>query len=85
MEAHVCVLQTALDLMAQGFQIYVAVDAVGSRHETDKEMGLRRMERSGTVLTTAEAVLFEWIEKAGTPEFKQISCLIVEGDSESLK
>ena len=82
-EAHVCVMQTALDLMAQGFQIFLAVDAVGSRHETDKETGLRRMERSGAVLTTTEAALFEWTEKAGTPEFKQISRLIVEGDFES--
>jgi nicotinamidase-related amidase len=78
-EAHVCVLQTALDLTAQGFQIHIAADAVGSRFEQDKEVALRRLERSGVVLTTAETALFEWTEKAGTPEFKQISRLIVEG------
>src|ERR1019366_3248337 len=67
-ETHVCVMQTALDLISQGFQIYVAVDATGSRHEMDREVGLRRMEKSGVTLTTTEAALFEWTEKAGTPE-----------------
>jgi nicotinamidase-related amidase len=80
-EAHVCVQQTALDLIAQGFQVYLAADAVGSRHEADKELGLRRMERAGVVLTTSEAALFEWIERAGTPEFKAVSKLIVENDA----
>lgn len=79
-EAHVCVMQTALDLIAQGFQVYLAADAAGSRHAKDLELGLRRMERSGVILTTAEAALFEWTERAGTPEFKQISKLITEGD-----
>ena len=80
-EAHVCVLQTALDLLHAGFRVYVATDAVGSRHEGDREMGLRRMEKSGAVLTTSEAALFEWTEKAGTPEFKAVSRLVVEKDS----
>jgi len=79
-EAHVCVLQTALDLMARGFQVYLAADAVGSRHEQDLELGLRRLERSGVVLTTSEAALFEWTEKAGTPEFKEISKLVMESE-----
>jgi nicotinamidase-related amidase len=79
-EAHVCVLQTALDLMAQGFQVYLAADAVGSRHEQDLELGLRRLEQSGVVLTTSEAALFEWAEKAGTPEFKEISKLVMESE-----
>ena len=75
-ETHVCVAQTALDLISQGFQVYVVVDATGSRHEMDREVGLRRMEKSGVTLTTTEAALFEWTEKAGTPEFRQISQLI---------
>jgi nicotinamidase-related amidase len=79
-ETHVCVLQTAFDLSAQGFQVYVAADATGSRHEMDGELGLRRMEKAGIVLTTTEAALFEWTERAGTPEFKQISQLIKEGE-----
>jgi nicotinamidase-related amidase len=83
-ETHVCVLQTALDLMTQGFQVYLAVDAVGSRHEQDGEWALRRLETAGVVLTTSEMALFEWVEKAGTPEFKEISRLIIETD-EKLK
>jgi nicotinamidase-related amidase len=83
-ETHVCVLQTALDLMAQGFLVYLAVDAAGSRHEQDREWALRRLETAGVVLTTAETALFEWAEKAGTPEFKEISRLVMETD-EKLK
>lgn len=77
-EAHVCVQQTALDLLAAGYRVYVAVDAVGSRHEIDSATALRRMEASGATLTTTEAALFEWCEAAGTPEFKQISALVRE-------
>ena len=83
-ETHVCVLQTALDLMSQGFLVYLAVDAAGSRHERDAEWALRRLESAEVVLTTAEAALFEWAEKAGTPEFKEISRLVIETD-EKLK
>jgi nicotinamidase-related amidase len=83
-ETHVCVLQTALDLMGQGFLVYLAVDAVGSRHERDGEWALRRLETAGVVLTTAETALFEWVEKAGTSEFKEISRLVIETD-EKLK
>ena len=77
-EAHVCVQQTVLDLLADGFRVYVAVDAVGSRFETDYRIALRRMESAGATLTTTEAALFEWCEVAGTPEFKQISQLVRE-------
>ena len=77
-EAHVCVQQTVLDLLADGWRVYVAVDAVGSRHEIDRQTAFRRMETSGATLTTTEAALFEWCEIAGTPEFKQISRLVRE-------
>ncbi len=77
-ETHVCVQQTALDLLAAGFQVYVAVDAVDSRFAVDRETALRRMELSGVTLTTTEAALFEWCESAGRPEFKQISALVRE-------
>ncbi|MGY8768084.1 MAG: hydrolase [Pirellulales bacterium] len=77
-ETHVCVQQTALDLMADGFEVYVAVDAVGSRHGLDKQTALRRMESSGATVTTTEAAMFEWCQQAGTPEFKQISQLVRE-------
>jgi nicotinamidase-related amidase len=77
-EAHVCVLQTVLDLMADGYRVYVAVDAVGSRRRLDQRIALQRMADSGAVLTTTESVLFEWCEEAGSDEFKEISRLVKE-------
>jgi nicotinamidase-related amidase len=77
-ETHVCVMQSALDLAANGYEPYVAVDAVGARHAVDHETALRRMESAGVVLTTTEAAMFEWCRVAGTPEFKQISALAKE-------
>jgi len=78
MEAHVCVQQTVLDLLGQGWRVYVAVDAVGSRRTIDYRTALARMDASGATLTTTEAALFEWCRIAGTPEFKEISRLAKE-------
>jgi nicotinamidase-related amidase len=75
-ETHVCVAQTALDLMAAGFSVFVNVDAVGSRFEIDRDTALRRLEYSGATPTTTEAVLFEWCESADSTEFKAISKLV---------
>jgi nicotinamidase-related amidase len=77
-EAHVCVAQTVFDLLADGWRVYVAVDAVGSRFETDYRTAIARMDSAGATLTTVEAALFEWCEAAGTPEFKEISQLARE-------
>jgi nicotinamidase-related amidase len=76
-EAHVCVSQTVHDLLADGIEVHVPADAVGSRHELDYERGLERMERAGAVVSTVEAALFELLERAGTPEFKAVQKLIV--------
>lgn len=75
-EAHICVQQTVLDLISQGFHVYVPADAVASQRKFDWKIALKRMSDSGAVITTAESVLFEWSEVAGTPEFKQISKLV---------
>jgi nicotinamidase-related amidase len=80
-EAHVCVLQTVLDLLGNGFQVYVAADAVSSRTEFDWKIALDRMSAAGATIVTTEAVLFEWCEVSGTPEFKQISQLIKEREA----
>jgi nicotinamidase-related amidase len=77
-EAHVCVQQTVLDLLADGYRVFVAADAVGSRFELDYQLALRRMDSAGVTLTTTEAALFEWCEVAGTSEFKVISALARE-------
>lgn len=75
-ETHVCIQQTVMDLLAEGFQIYLAIDALGARHDLDHQTGLRRMEGSGAVLTTTEAAMFEWCETATNPAFKTISGLV---------
>jgi nicotinamidase-related amidase len=77
-ETHVCVQQTVFDLLAEGFRVYLAVDALGTRHAIDHDTALRRMDSAGATLTTTEAALFEWCQVAGTPEFKQISQLVRE-------
>lgn len=77
-ETHVCIMQTALDLVAAGFETYVAVDAIGARLAVDHETALRRMESAGVILTTTETSMFEWCRTADTPEFKQISALAKE-------
>ena len=77
-EAHVCVQQTVLDLLADSYSVYVAVDAVGSRFACDLETSLRRMDSAGAVLTTTESALFEWCATAEIREFKKISALVRE-------
>ena len=75
-EAHVCVAQTALELLDMGYRVQVPADAVASRHQIDRDFALRRLEQVDTVVSTTEAVLFEWTETADRPEFKAISDLI---------
>ena len=77
-ETHVCVQQTALDLIGAGFEVYVAVDAVGSRYELDHHVAIHRLRESSVTITTTEAVIFEWCERADRPEFKKLSALVKE-------
>ncbi len=73
METHVCVLQTVLQLLAQGKQVFVVADAVASRRDSDKQLGLQRMQAAGAVLVSREMVLFEMLEVAGSELFKAMS------------
>ena len=75
-EAHVCVSQTVLDLLAGGTQVHVARDAVSARSQTDLDAGLERMERAGAVLSSVEMALLEIVGAAGSAEFKAIQGLI---------
>jgi len=70
-EAHVCVQQTAIDLMKDYF-VYIATDAISSRHETDSTVAIERMRDCGAVITTVESAVFELLRESGTEEFKQI-------------
>ncbi|HMJ12257.1 MAG TPA: isochorismatase family protein [Polyangiaceae bacterium] len=76
MESHVCVYQTVRDLTAHGFQVHVPMDGVSSRQEDHREVGLKLCERAGAVRTTTESVVFDWLERAGSDEFKALSKLI---------
>jgi nicotinamidase-related amidase len=76
-EAHVCVMQTALDLLDRGVSVQVVTDAVGSRHAHDRKVGLTRLDRAGATMTTVEAALLELCERAGTPEFKAVQKVII--------
>jgi len=81
-EAHVCIQQTVFDLLTAGMRVYLAVDAIGSRHDIDYQTALRRMDSAGATLTTTEAALFEWCERSDIPEFKTVSQLIQQAPPE---
>jgi nicotinamidase-related amidase len=75
-EAHVCVNQTAEDLLMAGKEVHVVQDAVSSRTAANRDLGLHKMEHDGAVLTSVETALFELLRAAGTPEFKRIQALV---------
>ncbi|MDC7788160.1 isochorismatase family protein [Rhodoplanes sp. TEM] len=75
-EAHVCVCQTVLGLLTKKRQVYVVRDAVGSRRAESKETALRRMERHGAEIVTTEMVVFEWLESAEHPRFREVAALV---------
>jgi nicotinamidase-related amidase len=76
MEAHICVLQTALDLVASGKQVFVVEDAVISRNPANKVNAINRMREAGCIISNTESVLFEWLGKAEGDIFKTVSKLI---------
>jgi nicotinamidase-related amidase len=75
-ESHVCVSQTAHDLLDRGVEVHVARDAVTSRTDKNRELGLHKMESAGAVLTSVETALFELLGAAGTDEFKRVQELV---------
>jgi nicotinamidase-related amidase len=77
-EAHVCVSQTTLDLLDDGVEVHVARDAVGSRFDEDREVGLAKAESAGAVITSVETALFELVGSAGTDQFKRVQKVVLE-------
>lgn len=75
-EAHICVLQTLIDLKSAGYTVVVVSDCVASRGEMDKKIALQRAVQEGALLTTYESILFELTQKAGSEAFKVISTLV---------
>ena len=76
LESHVCVLQTVIDLLANGYNVALVTDCIDSRKTSDHAIALRRAEEEGALLTTGESILFELLRASGTDTFKQISALV---------
>jgi nicotinamidase-related amidase len=75
-EAHVCIAQTALDLLVDGYEVFVVGDATGARTAQMRDMAFARLRQAGVVIAHSEMVLFEWLEKAGTDDFKALLPLL---------
>lgn len=75
-EAHVCVLKTALSGIAHNYEVHVVADAVSSRTEENKSLALERLRQSGVFITSTEMIIFQLMDRAGTDEFRSISRLI---------
>lgn len=75
-EAHICVLQTAIDLLCAGYSVFVVIDAVCSRQRENYENAITRLQQSGVVTCNAESVIFEWLKDSRHKNFKEISALI---------
>lgn len=71
-EAHVCIMQTALALKQIGYVVFTVADCIGSRSLIDKEIAMMRMQQAGIYILTKEMLLFEWLERADTDEFRHI-------------
>jgi nicotinamidase-related amidase len=78
-ETHVCVAQTALDLLHHGYQVHVAADAVSARGMDRHKLGMEKMRDAGTIPCSADQAVFELLQAAGGPEFKSILKLIKSG------
>jgi nicotinamidase-related amidase len=76
MESHVCVYQTVRDLVARGIEVHVPIDGVSSRKDDHREAGISLCEHAGAVRTTTESAIFDWLVRAGSDEFRQLSKLI---------
>jgi nicotinamidase-related amidase len=75
-ETHVCVGQTSLDLIVEGFEVFLVGDATGSRSPLSRDLAFARLRQAGAFIVHSEMVLFEWLEKAGTPDFKALLPLL---------
>ncbi|MEM6998876.1 MAG: hydrolase [Pseudomonadota bacterium] len=76
-EAHICVLQSAIELLDEGYDVFVVTDAIASRKLTSYDTALIRLNQAGCSLLNTESVLFEWLRDASHPEFKTLSKLIL--------
>lgn len=75
-ETHICIAQTALGALERGLEVVVVADCVNARNRLDHDVALRRLEQAGVVVTTWEAVVYEWMREAGHPAFRQVLALV---------
>jgi len=75
-ETHICILGTALDALDKGLRVHVVADAVASRTENNKSIGLTRLQQAGAYIVSTEMILFQLLKVAGTDEFKKINGLV---------
>jgi len=76
METHICITQTALDLLHRGFEVQVVADGCCSRNESDHDTALARLRAAGAIVTTSESVMYEAVERAGTDEFRALLAIV---------
>jgi hypothetical protein len=79
-ETHVCILQTALDFLTAGFQVFIVLDAISARHSSDHHTAIERMKQSGVMVLSSEMVFYEWLKHAGTPVFKALNQAFMKKD-----
>ena len=79
-EAHVCVMQTGLELLAAGYRVALVTDATGARHEADRALAFDRLRAAGAVAVSAEMLIFEWLGRGDDPAFRAALAIIKEAD-----
>ena len=72
LETHICIMQTALDLQKEGYEVFVVADACSSRNEMQSALGVQRLLRNNVDVVTVEMAIFEWLENSRSPEFKEV-------------
>jgi nicotinamidase-related amidase len=79
-EAHVCVMQTALGLLRKGYDVWLATDGCGSRHDADRQLAFDRLSKAGATLVCSEMVMFEWLDHASHTAFRDVLSIIKSRD-----
>lgn len=81
-ETHICVVQTVLHLLEKGFQVQIAADAIASRDSDASQIAINRLQKAGVVVTHSESIVYEWLESAEHPKFREILQLVKQANQE---
>jgi len=77
-EAHICILQTSLDLVSQGYDVHVVADGTSSQNDSDRKLAFKRMQQAGVFISSYESILFQLMEDSTLPAFKQMSKEVIQ-------